>query len=40
MDTKEKKEKLLENSPRQITLVSDGWTNLRGEAIINYVAIT
>ena len=31
---------VLERSSGQITLCSDGWTNLRGEALINYVAIT
>ena len=31
---------VLQKSPRQVTLVSDAWTNLRGESIINYVAVT
>lgn len=31
---------VLQNSAKQITLVSNGWTNLRGESLINYVAVT
>ena len=39
-ETKEKMDLVLQKSPRQITLVTDGWTNLRGELIVNYVAVT
>ncbi|KAF2177002.1 hypothetical protein K469DRAFT_721098 [Zopfia rhizophila CBS 207.26] len=39
-ETKEKMEKVLERASGQITLVSDRWTNLRGKAIVNYVAVT
>ncbi|KAG6244267.1 hypothetical protein E4U23_006275, partial [Claviceps purpurea] len=27
-------------TPGQLTLVSDGWTNIRGESIINYMLVT
>jgi len=33
-------DKLLKQRSGQITLVTDGWTNPRGEAIINYLAVT
>jgi len=26
--------------PQQITLVSDSWTNLRGQSIVNYMLVT
>ena len=33
-------DKVLQKAGKQTTLVSDGWTNQRGEAIVNYVAVT
>ena len=38
--TKLHMEKVLEDAGRQVTLVSDGWTNQRSESVINYIAVT
>lgn len=38
--TKAQMDKLLKDSGRQITLVTDAWSNIRNESIINYVAVT
>ena len=38
--TKKDMDVLLNKAGRQITLVSDGWTNVRTESVINYVAVT
>ena len=33
-------EELVVQHPQQITLVSDSWTNLRGQSIVNYMLVT
>src|SRR5690242_21335453 len=32
-------DRVLQRAGKQVTLVSDGWTNIRGESIINYIAV-
>jgi len=39
-NTKKDMSLVLRDSAKQITVVSDGWTNIRGESIVNYMAVT